>query len=1122
MAASGTLVGRGYVSIRPEFEGDWSRSVSAQSSRAGAAGGSAFSKAFGGILSAGLKTVTRGFGVQLGAALAPAAGAAGVLATATLAAASAQTALKIGLSGVSDAVSEAFNPTSPEKFNEAMAKLSPNARSFVTELRSMKPAIDGLRLAVQDRLFEGLDKTMATAAKTTLPIFRNSLVNSAGALNLMGKNLANTATGLGKSGALGTALSYANEGLYNLSRAPSVLMQGLVQVGAAAGPSFAKLTAAGGSALDTLSERMTGAFSSGAMQDFIETGVTVLMDLGRIVGDAFAAVGNVLKAASDAGGQALSVVGELFKELRRITEMPEIQAALRTIFASIAQIAGAIAPVIGSVLQAVMPLIAAIAPVIAQLATTLGPVLSQLATQLGKALAPIIGALLPVLSLVGDAVVQIMQAVTPLLAPIGKLIGTILEALMPVLKPIIDVVLQLVDALVGPLNQIIQQFIPYIGLLGQVLGQVFGALQPLFKPLVAIVGQLAQVFADVYVQLIQTLMQVIVPLLPAITQLVGVIVTLAMQVISALMPSLKQLIGAGMQLLNAVLPLLPMFAELAAMLLGLATKVLAVILPPLISFAGWLISGLAGAVSSVIGWVASLITWLTKNLGPAFKWLNEKVVQPVWRAIQAAISFAWQNVIKPMFAGLKLGIQGVGAVFRWLRDKVVTPVWNGIRASISFVWEKGIRPAFDALRSAVRKVSDSFKTARDAIKLAWDKLRGIAKAPVSFIVNTVYSKGIVPTWNTVAKAFGAPTLDPIRFATGGVLPGYTPGRDVHLAALSGGEAVMRPEWTRAVGPGYVDTMNAAARTGGVSAIRRMVDGGLPAFADGGIFGWVKSAASKGWDLAKSGVSWLKDGIKSSAMAGLNKIVRPLIDKISGSASMYRSMVSGVPKRMLTAIFDFSDKADKRLEAAGIGGKGYKSALAWARTQNGKRYQWGGNGNPSWDCSGFVSAIESVIRGQKPHRRWATGAFSGSSAPGGWKRNARSPYMIGITNAGVGHTAGTLNGVNVESRGGDGVIVGRRARGYNSGLFTSRYGFVGSKYDAGGWLQPGMTTAVNLTGQPEAVLTAAQWRTMQAVAAGGSLDGMSVNVWVGNEEIRDITRAEVRDSQQRLISVLNAS
>jgi hypothetical protein len=98
---------------------------------------------------------------------------------------------------------------------------------------------------------------------------------------------------------------------------------------------------------------------------------------------------------------------------------------------------------------------------------------------------------------------------------------------------------------------------------------------------------------------------------------------------------------------------------------------------------------------------------------------------------------------------------------------------------------------------------------------------------------------------------------------------------------------------------------------------------------------------------------------------------------------------------------------------------------------------------------------------------------------------KAPFMIGVTNAGVGHTAGTLNGVNVESRGGGGVIVGSRARSYMDPLFTNRYGFAPSKkYDNGGWLQPGATQTVNKTGRPEAVLTSGQWSSLATLATSG--------------------------------------
>ncbi|MFJ3507794.1 phage tail tape measure protein [Streptomyces luteogriseus] len=461
------------------------------------------------------------------------------------------------------------------------------------------------------------------------------------------------------------------------------------------------------------------------------------------------------------------------------------------------------------------------------------------------------------------------------------------------------------------------------------------------------------------------------------------------------------------------------------------------------------------AISPVVGFIVAgfkllwagvkvVFGWLTAGLKVAagwIRWLYSAAVAPVVRLVRAGFLLVWTGA-KVVFGWLTAGLKAVGGVFKWLWNNGVKPAFAGIRAVISTVWESGIKPVFERIKAATGRVAAAFDVARKGIKLAWDKIKGIAKTPVKFIIDTVYNGGIVKVWNKVADVFGAPTLDPIKgFATGGVLPGYTPGRDVHLAALSGGEAVMRPEWTRAVGPGYVNVMNSAARSGGVAGVQRAL--GLPAFADGGIFGWVKSAASKGIDFAKSGVDWLKDGIKASALAGMNGIVKPLINKIAGSASVYKDMVTGIPKKMLSAIFDFSGKADSKLEAAGIGGKGFKSALNFARSQAGKPYIWGGVGPKGYDCSGFMSAIENIIRGLKPYsRRWATGAFSGATAPSGWVRGARSPFMVGITNSGVGHTAGTLNGVNVESRGGDGVVVGAGARGYNNGLFTDWYGLKG--------------------------------------------------------------------------------
>ncbi|MBT2488792.1 hypothetical protein J7E96_09705 [Streptomyces sp. ISL-96] len=537
--------------------------------------------------------------------------------------------------------------------------------------------------------------------------------------------------------------------------------------------------------------------------------------------------------------------------------------------------------------------------------------------------------------------------------------------------------------------------------------------------------------------------------------------------------------------------------------------------------------------------MAAIATWLWDNvLSPVFTWIGNKAawlwqekIKPAWDRLKIGIglvadkvkelwntyvkpiftwigekaAWLWTEKIKPSWDSFKIGMKLVGDKIKELWNDYAKPVFGWIGDKAKWLWDKSLKPSFDLIKKGVKAVGDSFEDARGFIGKAWDKVRDIAKKPVRFIIDKIYNNGIVPTWNKVASAFGAPEIKPMNikgWATGGVLPGYTPGKDVHRFVsptggaldLSGGEAIMRPEFTRAVGSGFVSTMNKIASSRGATGVKAALApalGGNPTtqkFADGGIFGWigktVKGVGSKAWDGVKKGASWLADTVEASARAGLNSVVNPLMNAFPGAGGDFGKMIRRIPKRILDSIFGYSEKADKK-GAGGIGGPRMQAGLKWARTQNGKPYQWGGNGNPSWDCSGFLSAIESVIRGQKPHRRWATGAFAGKTAPSGWVLNGRSPYQIGITNAGVGHTAGTINKVNVESRGGDGVVVGSRARPATAAMFTHRYGFMPGKYDSGGYLQPGLNLAYNGTGRPEPVFTSQQANALTSTAATGA-------------------------------------
>jgi hypothetical protein len=491
------------------------------------------------------------------------------------------------------------------------------------------------------------------------------------------------------------------------------------------------------------------------------------------------------------------------------------------------------------------------------------------------------------------------------------------------------------------------------------------------------------------------------------------------------------------------------------------------------------------AAIKVLGAIAG---WLWKYaFGPAFKqvakdatWLWKNVLSPVFGWIGDKARWLWNNAVKPAFGAVKADMKAVGEGARSLWKNVISPVFGWIGDRGKWLWNTALKPQFELIKKGLRTIGDSFRSTKNYIDEQWSKLAGIAKKPVTFIIDQVYNKGIRGVWNAVAGAFGAPKLDKFTgFARGGILPGQSTYRqgDDQLVPMRRGEGV------------YVsEAMKNPYERARLHAVNQAAMQGKPltpyqGFAKGGIFDWVGKAAGKTVDLAKTGVSWLKDGVKASAQAGLNKVVKPLLAKIAGSKSLYRDMISGVPKKMISSILDFGGKADGKMEAAGIGGGGFKAGLKWARTQNGLPYQWGGNGNPSWDCSGLVSAIESVIRGQKPHRRWATGSFSGKTAPPGWQLGGKSPYLIGITNAGVGHVAGTINGVNVESRGGDGVVIGSKARSYKDSLFTHQYAYKGT-YDQGGYLQPGLNLAYNGTGRPEPVFTTQQANALSRGTAGG--------------------------------------
>jgi len=477
------------------------------------------------------------------------------------------------------------------------------------------------------------------------------------------------------------------------------------------------------------------------------------------------------------------------------------------------------------------------------------------------------------------------------------------------------------------------------------------------------------------------------------------------------------------------------------------------------------------AIKNLFSVTLSAIQTLWNTVWNAVKTVFQTVVNAI-----VSIATAWWSAFKSGLNAFLTAVQSAWSTVWSAIRTFFTTVVNGLVTTATGLWNT-IRTIFSAgstwlLNTFWNPVSNfftktipgAFDAGAKALGTAWDKIKKLVRDPIQAVVNVVYNNGIVKLWNAVAGVFGASKLSSFNlpaFKKGG--PTGSGSNQGFAAIVHPGEHVWTAEEVRAAG-GHEDVaklralaldrsthpvrvMGTASQTydDGGGIFGKIGDvagniGGAIGDAAGAVGGAIGNVVGKLKDVVLGGVYKVISGPIHAAVSAAQAAVRGLTPAGSG----IRDLGEAIPKKVGDTVLSWIKGKDVSPDGGPVAGGSVKAALTWARTQAGKPYVWGGVGPGGYDCSGFMGAIENVIQGRTPYRRiWATGAFSGGSAPSGWKRSATAPFMVGITNSGVGHTAGTLNGVNVESRGGRGVIVGSGARGARDSLFTSWYGYTPS-------------------------------------------------------------------------------
>lgn len=632
-----------------------------------------------------------------------------------------------------------------------------------------------------------------------------------------------------------------------------------------------------------------------------------------------------------------------------------------------------------------------------------------------------------VAGILGDSLGSALNVVAPLLANLAatvvpvlaQVFGQLVAAATPIVTSIFGALTRVIAALLPPLTQITATVLP---MLGQMFSMVAAAVAP-------VIDQIANI-----------LVQALNLLMPILTNLISAVMPVIVQVVAALMPPLQRVISAIMSVISAILP--PLISVIGTVV-SVITPIIQAVLPVL-----------AKLIGTVIDWIASWISMMSSVLVPVIN-VVASIISSSVKVIGAIWMWLWTNVISP--------------VIGWITEKIQG--WSDFLTNT-------VKPNIDRI---VDGIKSAFNGMKDGISTAFDKVKGAAAKPINFVINTVYTNGIKWLVDKVMEKLGLelrmPTINPIAgYATGGVLPGYTPGKDVYhfvspdgggSLALSGGEAIMRPEWTRAVGgPRMVNAMNWAARTG------RPIpggDAGINAFADGGIWGALKSGVKSSWDWLSDKASKAAD-IIADPVGAIENLVKGPVEKLIGGGNFggaFWEAGKAIPGKIISGVMDYVKGKTSTMVASDLVGQ--------ARMAIGTPYVWGGVNVPGGvDCSGLIVWALRQLGHNVP--RHTASSFQAASTPGNPNVPGTLLYWGGSVGAGGAHHVAVAsgNGMMIEA-----PTFGIPVReipiygGPSAGVF---------RYDDGGWLQPGTGMVTNQTKQPEAVFTNGQWSKIDRLLA----------------------------------------
>lgn len=698
----------------------------------------------------------------------------------------------LAIDGMGDAMSAAAEQDM-EKFNEAIAELTPNAADFAQSIYDVVPAFNELRDSLQEELFAGLGDAFTSLANDTIPELTSGLGVLIGHVNDFGTDLFGIfqeidfdalLSGLGPAvdavldGVLmlvdgffefvqlatpfateiahmfenwakgitdfdgSTVTDFLRDGLDSLNVWMDLfselgdMMGTILGAGREAGDGFITGIT---NALDTFNDFLATTEGENALANFFETGKEIIQSLEPILDaiielfDELVDAGAVDRFAELAENVAtlIGIFGALWSQIGEANVLNELMEIFIEIGKAVSPIAGPIAEFIGIIAKLKIGPWLELVEALALLAPIAGRILAVFEDLVGAGLET----LGKILDAVARAVIKLWPAIEELVPVIIDLVDAFVDGLMPIL----DVVVDMIALLLPPIKQVLKAVTPLIPLLGELLAEAFEAvlaiIQPLLPVIVLLVEALADTLAPIFPVLVEAINEMAEALIPMVEQLGPVLG----EAIIALLPLLPPLVDLFIAMFTVMEPLLPVITDLAVIFTTILVVALEKIVPKLVGLIETLTEfneKLSDIVGFIADWVGKIIDWFQKLYD---KLVGHSIIPDLINGVLDWFGKLWDliELVADVFQGIyDAVVDFLGDVKTFIQNTLGT-----IKEAMRLAWDAikiAAETAWNLIKDAVMRVVDGWviilQTAWDTIKsaaqAAWDLIEGYIVDPI--------------------------------------------------------------------------------------------------------------------------------------------------------------------------------------------------------------------------------------------------------------------------------------------------------------------------------------------------------------------------------------------------------